>query len=85
MASKKNIEENMDMANLSAKELSAMADALLASAEEDKPKKTRGRAKAKKAEEAAEVPQKTNEERLNELIEQGKKAGKLTSKELMAL
>ena len=40
MASKKNIEENMDMANLSAKELSAMADALLASAEEDKPKKT---------------------------------------------
>ena len=85
MASKKNIEENMDMANLSAKELNAMADALLAAAEEDKPKKTRGRAKAKKAEEAAEAPQKTNEERLNDLIEQGKKAGKLTSKELMAL
>lgn len=30
-----------------------------------------------------ETPQKTNEERLDELIEKGKKAGKLTSKEMM--
>jgi RNA polymerase primary sigma factor len=30
-----------------------------------------------------EVPEKTNEEKLNELIEKGKKAGKLTSKELL--
>ncbi|MGI6028262.1 MAG: RNA polymerase sigma factor RpoD [Candidatus Heteroscillospira sp.] len=58
-----------------------MADALLAQYDEEKPKK-RSRTKAKKAEEEA-APQKTNEERLNELIEKGKKSGKLTSKELL--
>ncbi|MGE4352789.1 MAG: RNA polymerase sigma factor RpoD [Oscillospiraceae bacterium] len=59
-----------------------MADALLEEAD-DKPKRKKGRGKAKKAEEVPEVPQKTNEERLNELIEKGKKNGKLTSKELL--
>ena len=44
--------------------------------------KPASRRKAKQAE-TAEAPQKTNEERLNELIEKGKKSGKLTSKELM--
>jgi len=82
MASKKNVEEAMDMANLTPEELEQMANALLEEpVEEEKPKKRRAKS-AKKAEEEA-APQKTNEERLNELIEKGKKTGKLTSKELM--
>ena len=62
------------------KELKEMADALLredaAQAETAKPKR-----KASKKKEA-EVPVKTPEERLAELLEKGKKAGKLTAKEL---
>ncbi len=77
---KKNLDDALENGSLSSKELSKMADALLAEAD-DKPKK-RTRAKAKK-EAVPEVPQKTNEERLNELIEKGKKNGKLTSKELL--
>ena len=84
-------------AQLTQEELDAMADALLAQADAEeadkeavkaekaaKPKsKSKAKSKAKaKAEEAA-VPEKTDEERLQELIEKGKKAGKLTSKELM--
>ena len=63
------------------KELKEMADALLredaAQAEAAKPKRKAGKKKE------AEVPNpKTPEERLNELLEKGKKAGKLTAKEL---
>ncbi len=67
---------------LSSKELKDMADQILEQAG-DKPARSKRRKGAKQAEAAAEVPQKTNEERLNELIEKGKKNGKLTSKELM--
>ena len=67
---------------LSSKELKDMADQILEQAD-DKPARSKRRKGAKQAEAAAEVPQKTNEERLNELIEKGKKNGKLTSKELM--
>ncbi|MCI6646503.1 MAG: RNA polymerase sigma factor RpoD [Oscillospiraceae bacterium] len=45
-------------------------------------KKTKKRTKKDK-EEAEAVPEKTNEEKLNELVEKGKAAGKLSSKELM--
>ena len=63
------------------KELKEMADALLkeddARNEEAKPKRKAGKKKE------AEAPNpKTPEERLNELLEKGKKAGKLTAKEL---
>ena len=78
---KNNIAEKQAQDELSAAELSAMADALLEKAG-DKPKK-KGRGKAKKVEADTEVPQKSNEERLNELIEKGKKNGKLTAKELL--
>ena len=71
--------EQKELNNLSAEELDAMADALLAAddaaqaAPADKP--------------AAEKPEseKTTEEKLNDLVEKGKKAGKLSSKDLMAL
>ena len=66
------------------KELKEMADALLkeddARNEEAKPKRRAG----KKKEAEAPAP-KTPEERLNELLEKGKKAGKLTAKELECL
>ena len=66
------------------KELKEMADALLkeddARNEEAKPKRRTG----KKKEAEAPAP-KTPEERLNELLEKGKKAGKLTAKELECL
>ena len=66
------------------KELKEMADALLkeddARNEEAKPKRKTG----KKKEAEAPAP-KTPEERLNELLEKGKKAGKLTAKELECL
>ena len=62
-----------------------MADALLAEAdgeEAPKPKKRATRAKKQPVEEA---PVKTVEERLQELIEKGKKAGKLSPKDLECL
>ncbi len=70
----------------SEEELEQMADALLADEEkapkeEPKPKKKSSRKKEKEPDQ----PQKTPEERLNELLEKGKKAGKLTSKELECL
>ncbi len=76
------IRENTD------KETGPVAEALAAepAAEEDglrekpAPKKRASKKKVVKAEE--EPPEKTNEERIRELIEKGKKAGKLTSKEL---
>ena len=72
--------------NYTKKELEAMADALLAGAkapaEQPKPKK---KGSSKKKDAAPETPVKTPEERLNELIEKGKKAGKLSAKELECL
>ncbi len=80
--------EQKELNNLSAEELDAMADALLAAddaaqaAPADKPA-------AASAEDvsAAEKPEseKTTEEKLNDLVEKGKKAGKLSSKDLMVL
>ena len=71
--------EQKELNNLSADDLDAMAAALLAednaaqAAPADKP--------------AADKPdaEKTTEEKLNDLVEKGKKAGKLSSKDLMAL
>ena len=72
--------------NYTEKELEAMADALLeeakAPAEQPKPKK---KSASKKKDAAPETPAKTPEERLNDLIERGKKAGKLSAKELECL
>ena len=69
--------------NLSAEELERMADALLEETPEEpvKPKKK----SAKKKEESAPQPAKSPEERLNELLEKGKKNGKLNAKELEIL
>jgi RNA polymerase primary sigma factor len=77
------------------KELKEMADKLLMEdaandPDLDKPKAKRksstASAKSSKKKEAVEaVPTKTPEERLAELLEKGKKAGKLTSKELECL
>ena len=68
-------------------ELKAMADALLAAdAENEKPAKaTKKRAPRAKKEAQPEAPVKTVEERLQELLEKGKKAGKLSPKDLECL
>ena len=66
------------------KELNKMADELLAEAEE-KPARpaAKSRKKGAKSKDAApEAITKTPEERLAELLEKGKKQGKLTAKEL---
>ena len=79
--------EQKDMNNLSPAELKAMADALLAADDEKQAKaKTKAASTADKTA-AADKPEaeKTTEEKLNELVERGKKAGKLSSKDLMAL
>ena len=78
--------EQKELNNLSAEELDAMANALLAAddaaqaAPADKP----AEASAEDVS-AAEKPEseKTTEEKLNDLVEKGKKAGKLSSKDLM--
>ena len=49
----------------------------------DAPAKKARKKTAKKEEAAPQEPEKTKEEKLNELIEKGKAAGKLSSKELM--
>ena len=67
-------------------ELEAMADAFLAAAdaEEEKPAPKKSRSSKKSRGKAEEAPaEKTDEEKLQELIEKGKKSGRLTSKELM--
>jgi len=74
--------------NYSPEEIEAMADAFLMEADETESKqeirkKTRGKKSEKQAE--AEQTQKTPEERLAELFEKGKKAGKLTVKQLEVL
>ena len=66
-------------------ELKEMADQLLAADGQEQTEKPKGKRKAAKKKEAAEVPSKTPEERLNELLEKGKKAGKLTARELACI
>ena len=81
-----------DDMNFTEEELESMADRLLeeastpditaqAETELPKPKKR----SAKKKELAADAPMKTPEERLNELLEKGKKTGRLSAKELECL
>ena len=79
--------EQKDMNNLSSAELKAMADALLAADDEKQAKAKTKAAPAADKTAAADKPEaeKTTEEKLNELVERGKKAGKLSSKDLMAL
>ena len=90
--------EQKELNNLSAEELDAMADALLAADDAKQAEaKADGAAQAQTADKpaaasaedvsAAEKPEseKTTEEKLNDLVEKGKKAGKLSSKDLMAL
>lgn len=90
--------EQKELNNLSAEELDAMADVLLAAddakqaeakADGTAPAQTADKPAAASAEDvsAAEKPEseKTTEEKLNDLVEKGKKAGKLSSKDLMAL
>ena len=79
--------EQKDMNNLSPAELKAMADALLAADDEKQAKVKTKAAPAADKTAAADKPEaeKTTEEKLNELIERGKKVGKLSSKDLMAL
>ena len=64
--------------------LEAEADKLLAQAEEKPAPKKRTRKKTKAAEQPAE-PEKTTEEKLAELLEKGKKAGKLSTKDIASL
>ncbi len=64
--------------------LEAEADKLLAEAEEKSAPKKRTRKKTKAAEQPAE-PEKTTEEKLAELLEKGKKAGKLSTKDIANL
>ena len=90
--------EQKELNNLSAEELDAMADALLAAddakqaeakADGTAPAQTADKPAAASAEDvsAAEKPEseKTTEEKLNDLVEKVKKAGKLSSKDLMVL
>ena len=67
-------------------ELEKTADALLAQADEKPAPKKRTRKKTKAEEPApAETADKSPEEKLNELLERGKKNGKLSTKELACL
>ena len=70
--------------NYTAEELEAQANKLLEESEAPAPKKeAKTKRKASKKKDAVpEGPVKTPEERLAELLEKGKKAGKLTAKEL---
>ena len=69
------------------KELEEMANQLLAETEpKDKlKKKAPAKSAVKKKEPVPEQPEKTPEERLNELLEKGKKNGKLTPKDMETL
>ena len=90
--------EQKELNNLSAKELDAMADALLAADDAKQAEaKAGGTAPAQTADKPAAAPaedvsaaekpesEKTTEEKLNDLVEKGKKTGKLSSKDLMVL
>ena len=73
---------------LSEQELETMADALLeqAGAEEESKPQTKSRKKSSKKKEAESIePVKTVEERLAELLEHGRKKGRLSTKELECL
>ena len=73
---------------LSEQELETMADALLeqAGAEEESKPQTKNRKKSSKKKEAESIePVKTVEERLAELLEHGRKKGRLSTKELECL
>ena len=63
-------------------ELKEMADQLLAAGGQEQAEKPKARRKSGKKQEAQAPNPKTPEERLNELLEKGKKVGKLTAKEL---
>ncbi len=85
--------EQKELNNLSAEELDAMADALLAADDAKQASKPDGAARPRtsppprKKRLSPEKPEseKTTEEKLNDLVEKGKKAGKLSSKDLMVL
>ena len=71
---------------LNEKDLESMADALLAEAEKEEEPKPKAKKKSSKKKEADPAePVKTVEERLAELLELGRKKGKLTTKELSCL
>ncbi len=72
--------------NFTKKELEEMADNLLAEADAaEKPAGEKQKKKGSKKKDAEQANTKTPEERLNELLEKGKKLGKLTAKELECL
>ncbi len=82
------MENNMEKNEMitDTEELEKAADALLEQAEEKPAPKKRTRKKAKTEDAApAETAEKTPEEKLNELLERGKKNGKLSTKELACL
>ncbi len=72
--------------NFTTKEIEEMADSLLAEADAaEKPAGEKQKKKGSKKKDAEQANTKTPEERLNELLEKGKKLGKLTAKELECL
>ena len=66
-------------------ELNEMADAMLNEAEAEKPAKPAKKRASRKKDAHPDAPVKTVEERLQELLDKGKKAGKLTPKDLECL
>jgi len=66
-------------------ELNEMADVLLNEAEAEKPAKPARKRASRKKDAQPDAPVKTVEERLQELLDKGKKAGKLTPKDLECL
>ncbi len=74
-----------DEKNLSAQELQEMADALLAQADEAEGKEKTKKKAIRKKETAVEMPTKSPEEVLQELLEKGKKKGNLSTKELSCI
>ena len=67
------------------RELKEMADRLLEADRPEQAEKPGGKRKSGKKKEPEESPPKTPEEQLNELLEKGRKAGKLTAKDLECL
>ncbi len=67
------------------RELKEMADQLLEADRPEQAEKPGGKRKSGKKKETEESPSKTPEEQLNELLEKGRKAGKLTAKDLECL
>ena len=67
------------------RELKEMADQLLEADRPEQAEKPGGKRKSGKKKETEESPPKTPEEQLSELLEKGRKAGKLTAKDLECL